>query len=227
MGQRREDASEGYRTVSPTPMSLAQSLEIACCTDPGIVRSHNEDSIVSDASIGLVVLADGMGGYNAGEVASGMTTSVIATEMLQVLVATQFFVVVCILDVDEPFGQRDVTGDRMLTDRQFKILEGMEAGFQARNDRHLVITDGIKRKTIGAEDGQQIAAHRVEHFLEFSRRCDLVQDKLQVLAKHKLRPRLGNRSGLAVYNRTHSPNLSPGINATESIQRRIRGFWLD
>ena len=85
MGRRREDASEGYRTVSPTPMSLAQSLEIACCTDPGIVRSHNEDSIVSDASIGLVVLADGMGGYNAGEVASGMTTSVIATEMLQVL----------------------------------------------------------------------------------------------------------------------------------------------
>jgi PPM family protein phosphatase len=59
-------------------MDLTQTLEIATCTDPGMVRSHNEDSIASDAANGLVVLADGMGGYNAGEVASGMATSLIA-----------------------------------------------------------------------------------------------------------------------------------------------------
>jgi protein phosphatase len=47
-------------------MDLTQTLEIASCTDPGMVRSHNEDSIASDAASGLVVLADGMGGYNAG-----------------------------------------------------------------------------------------------------------------------------------------------------------------
>jgi PPM family protein phosphatase len=62
-------------------MSLADALEIATCTDPGMVRSHNEDSIAADGSIGLVVLADGMGGYNAGEVASGMATTVITTEI--------------------------------------------------------------------------------------------------------------------------------------------------
>jgi protein phosphatase len=62
-------------------MNLSQALEIASCTDPGIVRSHNEDSIAADAAKGLVVLADGMGGYNAGEVASGMATTVIATEI--------------------------------------------------------------------------------------------------------------------------------------------------
>lgn len=62
-------------------ISLASALEIASCTDPGVVRSHNEDSIVSDAIMGLAVLADGMGGYNAGEVASGMATTVIASEM--------------------------------------------------------------------------------------------------------------------------------------------------
>ncbi len=66
-------------------MDLTQVLEIASCTDPGMVRSHNEDSIASDAAIGLVVLADGMGGYNAGEVASGMATTVITTEMQQLL----------------------------------------------------------------------------------------------------------------------------------------------
>jgi protein phosphatase len=66
-------------------MDLTQVLEIASCTDPGIVRSHNEDSIAADPANGLVVLADGMGGYNAGEVASGMATTVIVTEMQQIL----------------------------------------------------------------------------------------------------------------------------------------------
>ena len=66
-------------------MDLTQALEIATCTDPGMVRSHNEDSIAADAANGLVVLADGMGGYNAGEVASGMATTVITTEMRQLL----------------------------------------------------------------------------------------------------------------------------------------------
>src|SRR5258706_12048015 len=66
-------------------MDLSQVLQIASATDPGMVRSHNEDSIASDAANGLVVLADGMGGYNAGEVASGMATTVIITEMQQIL----------------------------------------------------------------------------------------------------------------------------------------------
>ena len=70
-------------------MDLEQVLEIASCTDPGMVRSHNEDSIATDAAHGLAVLADGMGGYNAGEVASGMATSVILSEMRQVLAGTQ------------------------------------------------------------------------------------------------------------------------------------------
>ena len=64
---------------------MTQTLEIATCTDPGMVRSHNEDSIAADAANGLVVLADGMGGYNAGEVASGMATTVIVSEMRQIL----------------------------------------------------------------------------------------------------------------------------------------------
>jgi protein phosphatase len=66
-------------------MNLSQALEIASATDPGIVRSHNEDSIAADAAKGLVVLADGMGGYNAGEVASGMATTVIMTELQRLL----------------------------------------------------------------------------------------------------------------------------------------------
>jgi PPM family protein phosphatase len=69
--------------------NLSSTLEIASCTDPGMVRSHNEDSIASDPAHGLAVLADGMGGYNAGEVASGMATTVIVTEMRQILASTE------------------------------------------------------------------------------------------------------------------------------------------
>src|SRR3954470_5945230 len=70
-------------------MDLTQTLEIVSSTDPGMVRSHNEDSVASDAANGVVVLADGMGGYNAGEVASVMATTVIITEMQQALAGVQ------------------------------------------------------------------------------------------------------------------------------------------
>ena len=60
---------------------LAISLEFATATDPGMVRSHNEDSIATEPEIGLAVLADGMGGYNAGEVASGIAVAMLTTEM--------------------------------------------------------------------------------------------------------------------------------------------------
>ena len=66
-------------------MDLSADTGDRDCTDPGMVRSHNEDSIAADPANGLVVLADGMGGYNAGEVASGMATTVIVTEMRQIL----------------------------------------------------------------------------------------------------------------------------------------------
>lgn len=67
-------------------MSLISSLEIAKATHTGMVRSHNEDSIATDAEIGLAVLADGMGGYNAGEVASGIATALISSETREALV---------------------------------------------------------------------------------------------------------------------------------------------
>ena len=41
-------------------------------TDTGRSRRNNEDAIAFDAALGLALLADGMGGYNAGEIASSM-----------------------------------------------------------------------------------------------------------------------------------------------------------
>jgi len=54
---------------------------------PGMVRPHNEDSIFADGDQGLVILADGMGGYNAGEVASGIAVKVVSGGLLPELEA--------------------------------------------------------------------------------------------------------------------------------------------
>ena len=62
-------------------MKIEDALEIVSQTNPGMVRSHNEDSVACEAACGLVILADGMGGYNAGEVASGIAVSVTAMEI--------------------------------------------------------------------------------------------------------------------------------------------------
>src|SRR5271169_4627214 len=58
-------------------MSLRGKLRFVGQTDTGKVREHNEDTIAVDQDIGLLVLADGMGGYNAGEVASGIAVKTI------------------------------------------------------------------------------------------------------------------------------------------------------
>ena len=50
-------------------------------TDPGRARENNEDSVAFDEATHLGVLADGMGGYNAGEIASGMATAFIKSEL--------------------------------------------------------------------------------------------------------------------------------------------------
>lgn len=57
------------------------SFEFFCQTDPGRARDNNEDSVAVDEQAGLAVLADGMGGYNAGEIASGMATAFIRSEL--------------------------------------------------------------------------------------------------------------------------------------------------
>jgi len=58
-------------------MTSSVALKIAAKTDTGLVRTHNEDAITFDVDTNVLVLADGMGGYNAGEVASRLATEVV------------------------------------------------------------------------------------------------------------------------------------------------------
>jgi protein phosphatase len=47
-------------------------------TDVGCVRKHNEDSYLADSDLGLFVVADGLGGHAAGEVASQIVVDTVA-----------------------------------------------------------------------------------------------------------------------------------------------------
>jgi PPM family protein phosphatase len=57
------------------------NYEFSIRTDPGLARENNEDSVTVDEPTRLAILADGMGGYNAGEIASGMATTFIKSEL--------------------------------------------------------------------------------------------------------------------------------------------------
>jgi protein phosphatase len=63
--------------------SLRGKIRFAELSNTGMVREHNEDAIGSNNDMGLLVLADGMGGYNAGEVASGIAVQTITDLALE------------------------------------------------------------------------------------------------------------------------------------------------
>ncbi len=64
-------------------MSLKGKFKHVELTDTGMVREHNEDAISALPDIGLWVLADGMGGYNAGEVASGIAVKTVIDQITE------------------------------------------------------------------------------------------------------------------------------------------------
>jgi serine/threonine protein phosphatase PrpC len=76
-GVVRPAAGKPARSLVPPTMNY----EFCTRTDPGLTRENNEDSVAVDEATRLGILADGMGGYNAGEVASGMATTFIRSEL--------------------------------------------------------------------------------------------------------------------------------------------------
>ena len=64
---------------------MAHHVELQCSalSDTGMVRAQNEDAVVVLADLGVAILADGMGGYQAGEVASRMAIDVCSRSLQQ------------------------------------------------------------------------------------------------------------------------------------------------
>jgi serine/threonine protein phosphatase PrpC len=62
-------------------MNLSDSLRFYAATDVGKVRDHNEDNFLVDKKLALFVVADGMGGHAAGEIASAIAVRTVHDEI--------------------------------------------------------------------------------------------------------------------------------------------------
>lgn len=63
-------------------MSETQTLlKIAGYTDTGLLREYNQDHIGFDQELGIAVLADGMGGHKAGEIAAHMAVKFVLDKL--------------------------------------------------------------------------------------------------------------------------------------------------
>ena len=65
----------------PATTMTMESVKFFAATDVGRIRDHNEDNFLVDKKIGLFVVADGMGGHAAGEVASALAVRTVHEEL--------------------------------------------------------------------------------------------------------------------------------------------------
>lgn len=102
-------------------MTVRNALEVATITDAGVVREFNEDAIATELDLGLAVVADGMGGYKAGDVASGMAASIVLEEAKRQV---------------RQAGQDGGTCSRLLHDAVVKANQAIHKAAQANPQYH-------------------------------------------------------------------------------------------
>ena len=185
-------------------------------THPGKVRERNEDSFFVDAELGLFIVADGMGGHNAGEVASKMAVDVVRMFLMRSRDGE---------DVTWPFGfnpklsihvNRVVTAIQMANRRVFKASES--------NDEYAGMGTTIVALVISGDEVVYagVGDSRIYGFLE-GRLTQLTRDDSWIVTVLESDP-LVDRAALATHPLRHV--LTSVVGAREqldvtAVQRRI------
>jgi serine/threonine protein phosphatase PrpC len=196
-------------------MDLSRVLQIASHTDPGMVRSHNEDSIASIAEKGLVVLADGMGGYNAGEVASGMATTVLTTELRQ------------LLDAHEPHEVDPRSGEKAaLKMLQGEIAKANTSIYQASQSQPQYSGMGTTLVVALFYDNKMMAAHigdsrlyrlRGEEFTQVTKDHSLLQEQIDAGMLTKEQAKGSSNKNLVTRALGIDPAVEPEIHEYDTL----------
>jgi serine/threonine protein phosphatase PrpC len=87
---------------------MSERLIVGAVTDVGQVRGHNEDAYLVDDHLGLIAVADGMGGHQAGEVASAT-----ALEALRAAVTSGEGVRDAVISANDAVYDKSTTDERL------------------------------------------------------------------------------------------------------------------
>lgn len=145
-------------------------VKIAGFTDIGLRRTHNEDHIGFNQNLGIAVLADGMGGHQAGEVASEMAVNLVL-ESLQALISME--------------NSRPITSSQLLqfvsntiSDSNTKIFQASEALEERKGMGTTVVAAVVRgsRFYAGHVGDSRLYLYRENQLKRITRDHSLVQD---------------------------------------------------
>ncbi|MFH2204364.1 MAG: Stp1/IreP family PP2C-type Ser/Thr phosphatase [Elusimicrobiota bacterium] len=153
-------------------------LDVAGKTDPGKVRERNEDSIALDPELGLYIVADGMGGHNSGEVASGLATDTILKFGREMLSKSREFVPP---ETDETLSVRARQIVYLIQSANTMIYEKSKAFAknQGMGTTVVVVIGDTKSITVGHVGDSRLYRLRGSNFEQLTEDHSLVQDQVR------------------------------------------------
>jgi PPM family protein phosphatase len=118
-------------------LTIGDRLLAAGKTDVGCVRTLNEDNLFIDDYLGLLIIADGMGGHSAGEVASAQViTSVRKSLNESIKTPPQETIVSAPSDEDDCQGEDEPTMDDIPNPVIVMLRDAANAANKAINDKN-------------------------------------------------------------------------------------------